>query len=151
MGSNLVETLIGAVVIGVAAFFLYFAYEKAEVAAVSGYELVAKFEKIDGINIGSDVMLSGIKIGSVIGQELDTKNYLAVVRISVKEEVKLPEDSALKVTSSGLLGDQFLAIEPGGAEEMLAPGDEFQFTQGSIDIAELLGKAIYNSGSGEKK
>ena len=148
MSGNLVETLIGAVVLVVAVVFLLFAYNKADVRAVSGYPLVAKFERADGVNIGSDVMLGGIKIGSVTGEHLDTTNYLAVLELSISNNVKVPDDSAIKIASSGLLGDKYLSIQPGGSEKMLASGQEIRFTQGSVDLTELIGKAIYSQGSG---
>lgn len=148
MSGNLVETLIGAVVLVVAVVFLLFAYNKADVRAVSGYPLVAKFERADGVNIGSDVMLGGIKIGSVTGEHLDTTNYLAVLELSISNHVKLPDDSAIKIASNGLLGDRYLSIEPGGSDKMLASGQEIRFTQGSVDLTELIGKAIYSQGAG---
>lgn len=145
MGGNLVETLIGAVVLAVAGVFLVFAYNRAEIGTVDGYELSAKFEKIDGIRVGSDVLMSGIKIGSVTAQKLDPQSYLAVVRFTVREDVRVPEDSAVKIASTGLLGDKYLALEPGGAEAKLQPGGEILFTQGAIDIMDLIGKAIYST------
>jgi phospholipid/cholesterol/gamma-HCH transport system substrate-binding protein len=148
MGGNLVETLIGAVVLAVAGVFLFFAYSKADLGQVDGYVLTARFEKIDGITVGSDVTMSGIKIGTVVGQELDPQSYLAVVRMSIRNDVKLPLDSSVKVASAGLLGDQYLAIAPGADVDMLAQGDEIEYTQGAVDLTELIGKAIYSSGSG---
>lgn len=147
MGNNLVETLTGAVVLAVAVVFLLFAYEKAEVAAVDGYPVTARFEKIDGVKPGTDVTLGGIKIGSVTRQHLDLETYLAVVELSVRDEVKLPTDSSIRITSDGLLGGKYLAVQPGGADEMLQPGGEIRYTQGAVDLTELLGKAIY-SGTG---
>lgn len=148
MGGNLVETLIGAVVLAVAALFLVFAYNRADIGAVDGYELSARFEKVDGIRVGSDVLMSGIKIGTVTAQQLDPKSYLAVVRFTVREDVDVPDDSAVKIASNGLLGDKYLALEPGGSDAKLKPGGEIQFTQGSVDIMDLIGKAIYSAGSG---
>ncbi|MDP6709493.1 MAG: outer membrane lipid asymmetry maintenance protein MlaD [Alphaproteobacteria bacterium] len=149
MGGNLVETLIGAVVLVVAAVFLIFAYNKAGVAKVDGYELVARFDKVDGIRVGSDVVMSGIKIGTVVDQQLDRKEFIAVLRITVDELLQLPTDSTIKVTSSGLLGDKYLAIEPGASDEIMEPGDTFEFAQGSIDLMDLLGKAVYATGKGQ--
>ena len=114
---------------------------------MDGYVLIAKFDKVDGIRAGSDVMMSGIKVGTVVDQQLDRETFLAVLQITVSEELALPEDSAIKVTSAGLLGDKYLSIEPGGAETNLQAGGEFQFTQGSVDLIDLLGKAIYGAGS----
>lgn len=152
MRENLVDTLLGAVVLAVAGFFLVFAYRTADIGKVDGYELVARFEKVDGVRVGTDVLLSGIKIGTVTRQDLDTKAYLAVLHFSVAERVRVPEDSSIKITSDGLLGSKYLAVQPGGSDAMLKPGQEIRFTQGSIDLMELLGKAIYSvQGGGERK
>lgn len=148
MGGNLVETLIGAAVLAVAAVFLVFAYKQADIGAVSGYELAAKFDKVDGIHVGSDVLMSGIKVGTVTAQEIDPQSYLAVVRFTVREDIRVPEDTAVKIASNGLLGDKYLALEPGGSDVMLEPGQQVQFTQGSVDILDLIGKAIYSAGAG---
>lgn len=151
MNGNLVETLIGAVVLVVAAAFLWFAATRANVGAVDGYYLTAKFDKVDGIAVGSDVTLGGIKIGTVTGQRLDPKTYLAELTMTIRDDIKLPEDSSIKVTSSGLLGGNYLAIQPGGADEFLEEGGEIEFTQSAVDLTELLGKAIYQSSTPAKK
>ena len=151
MGGNLVETLIGAVVLVVAGFFLYFSYEKADAGVVSGYPLMAKFDKVDGVKVGSDVMLAGIKVGTVMEQTLDAEQYLAVLKISMSMDVKLPDDSAIKIASDGLLGGKYLSIDPGGSDEYLEAGDEIRFTQGAVDLTDLIGKAIYSSGGGGAK
>ncbi|MDP7549277.1 MAG: outer membrane lipid asymmetry maintenance protein MlaD [Alphaproteobacteria bacterium] len=150
MSGNLVETLIGAVVLAVAGFFLYFSYEKADIGVVQGYTLMAKFDKVDGVKAGSDIMLAGIKVGTVMDQSLDTEEYLAVLTLSLSSDVKLPDDSAIKIASDGLLGGKYLSIDPGGSEDYLAAGEEIRFTQGSVDLTELIGKAIYSSGGGGK-
>ena len=149
MSGNVVETLIGAVVLVVAGFFLYFSYEKADVGAVQGYSLTAKFDKVDGVKVGSDVMLAGIKVGTVTDESLDTKEYLAVLQWSLATNVKLPDDSAIKIASDGLLGGKYLSIDPGGSEDYLEAGDEIRFTQGAVDLTELIGKAIYSGGGGK--
>ena len=151
MGGNLVETLIGAVVLVVAGFFLYFSYEKADAGVVSGYPLMAKFDKVDGVKVGSNVMLAGIKVGTVMEQTLDAEEYLAVLKISMSMDVKLPDDSAIKIVSDGLLGGKYLSIDPGGSEDYLEAGDEIRFTQGAIDLTDLIGKAIYSTGGGGSK
>ena len=150
MSGNLVETLIGALVLSIAGFFLYFSYENAAAGAVSGYSLAARFDRVDGVKIGSDVMLAGIKVGTVIEQSLDPDDYLAVLRISLASDVKLPDDSAIKIAADGLLGGKYLSIDPGGSETFLEAGEEIRFTQGTVDLTELIGKAIYSSGSGDK-
>ncbi len=146
MSGNVVETLIGAVVLVVAGFFLYFSYDKADVGMVEGYSLTAKFDKVDGVKVGSDVMLAGIKVGTVTDESLDTKEYLAVLQLSLASDVQLPDDSVIKIASDGLLGGKYLSIDPGGSEDYLEAGDEIRFTQGAVDLTELIGKAIYSGG-----
>jgi phospholipid/cholesterol/gamma-HCH transport system substrate-binding protein len=151
MGRNLVETLMGAVVLGVAIIFLVFAYSKGGKKAVDGYELVGKFDRIDGLAEGSDVRMSGIKIGTVTKQTIDLQTYLAVVTMSIKPEIKLPRDSSAQITSDGLLGDKYLSLQPGGEEEMLKPGAEIEHTQGSIDLVSLVGRLIFSQTGGKNK
>ncbi|MBM3540372.1 MAG: MCE family protein, partial [Alphaproteobacteria bacterium] len=104
MGRNLVETLMGAVVLVVAAYFLVFAYTTTNVRSVRGYEVIAKFERVDGVATGSDVKVSGIKVGTLVDQRLDPESYLAVLRLSIDNSVKLPEDTVAQISSEGLLG-----------------------------------------------
>jgi len=151
MRQNLVETLIGAVVLVIAAAFLAFAYGKSGVGHVSGYALTAKFPRVDGITAGTPVKIAGIKIGSVVEERLDPKDYRAVVTISVDPAVQVPEDSSLKVASEGLLGAKYLSIDPGGSDVMLKPGGEVRMTQGSVDLMDLIGQAIFSYSGGGKK
>ena len=143
MTGNLVESLIGAVVLLVAGWFLNFAYERTEMTNVAGYELIAKFDRIDGLNIGSDVRLSGIKIGTVTSQELDPDTYEAVVRLAITDSVHLPGDTSVAITSEGLLGGSYLSILPGGMEEMMVDGDEFEETQDAIDLIAMINRFMY--------
>ncbi|MEK9645127.1 MAG: outer membrane lipid asymmetry maintenance protein MlaD [Alphaproteobacteria bacterium] len=144
MRRNLIETVMGAVVVVVAALFMVFAYSKAEVGAVDGYTITAKFDRIDGIRPGTDVRMSGIKVGTVTSSKLDPKSYLAVVRMSIRTDVKVPEDTSIAVSADGLLGDKFLALTPGGAEDMLPDGGEITTTQGSIDLMSIIGQLIFS-------
>jgi phospholipid/cholesterol/gamma-HCH transport system substrate-binding protein len=144
MRRNMIETVMGAVVLVVAAFFIVFAYSKAEVGTVDGYEIRAKFDRIDGIRPGSDVRMSGIKIGTVTTSILDPRTYLAVVRMTIRNDIKVPDDTSIAVSSDGLLGDKFLALSPGGSEAMLKPGGEILTTQGSIDLMALVGQMIFS-------
>ena len=86
--------------------------------------------------------IAGVKIGSVKDMELDPETYFATVEISLRDEIRLPEDSSAKITSASLLGDNFVAIEPGGSEFMIEPGGEIPYTQGSVSIGDLIGKVI---------
>lgn len=149
MNGNLVETLIGAVVLAVALFFLAFAYSTAGVGGgLSGYELQARFNRADGLVIGGDVRLSGIKIGTITRQSLDPQTYSAIVGFSVDDRYQLPEDTAVKIASEGLLGGNYLSVEPGGSDKMLKPGDEVKYTQGSVNLMDLIGQAIFSATGG---
>jgi len=152
MRKNLIETVMGGVVLIVAALFIVFAYSKAQVGKVEGYEIKAKFDRIDGILAGSDVRMSGIKIGTVTSSALDPKTYFANVSMNIRSDIRIPEDTSIAVSSDGLLGDKFLALSPGGADEMLPPGGEITTTQGSIDLMGLVGQMIFSQTSkdGEK-
>jgi phospholipid/cholesterol/gamma-HCH transport system substrate-binding protein len=151
MQNGFVETLIGAAVVIVAVGFFYYGWSATGSATVVGYEVIARFDRVDGIDVGTDVRMSGIKIGTVTGQELDQKTYRALVRMNIKSEVKLPEDSSIKVSNEGLLGGAYLAVSAGGSDTMMVAGSEFETTQGSIDLVGLLGQAIFSGGSSEKK
>lgn len=148
MGRSLVETLIGAVVLAVAAVFLFFAYETAGMKRVDGYPIIGKFDRIDGLLEGSDVRMSGIKVGTVTRQVLDPDTYLAVVTVSIRSDVRLPRDTSAMITSDGLLGDKYLSLTPGGDDAMLEPGEEIQHTQGSIDLMSLVGRFIFGQTGG---
>jgi phospholipid/cholesterol/gamma-HCH transport system substrate-binding protein len=154
MQNSVVETLIGAAVIAVAALFFTYAYTSTGSGPVSGYEVTAKFNRADGVNIGSDVRLSGIKVGTVSKLGLDPMTFNAVVTISLDNTVQLPDDSSVRITSEGLLGNQYLSIEPGGSPDKIKPGGEIEYTQGAVDLIGLLGKAVFgaaNSTAGAPK
>jgi len=156
---NIIETLVGATVIAIAAAFFVFAYQTSGFGTGSGgYKVEAKFERIDGVSIGTDVRMSGIKIGSVVAQRLDPETYEAVVTLAIDRAVKLPDDSTAKITSEGLLGGNYVLLEPGGSEDMIADGGLINYTQGSINVFDLIGKFLFSGdgkdkdgGEGEKK
>jgi phospholipid/cholesterol/gamma-HCH transport system substrate-binding protein len=147
MQNNTVETLIGAVVVIVAAVFLYFTYTATSQGSVSGYDIKARFAAVDGVNVGTDVRLHGIKVGSVAALALDPKSYLAVADLTIQKGIQIPDDSSAKITSSGILGSSYISISPGGSDTMLAAGGELNNTQGAVDLMGLVGRYI-NSGSG---
>lgn len=149
MQSNLVETLIGAIVVVIAGVFLFYGYSNSGMRSAGGYHVKAEFDRIDGLANGSDVRLSGIKVGTVVGQAIDQKNYQAVVTLSLAPDVKIPDDSSAKITSEGLLGSNYIALSPGGSEEFLADGGEISFTQGSVDLMGLIGQAVFSAGGGK--
>lgn len=144
---NMAEVLIGAVVLLVAAGFLAYAIAHSGRTTASGYQLYAKFDHIDGLSVGADVRVAGVKVGSIDSAVLDPKTYQAVVGLSVADNVKLPKDSSAVITSESLLGGKYLALAPGGDDAMLQPGQTITITQGSINIEELLGKFIFSASS----
>jgi|TARA_R110001583_G_scaffold91955_4_gene234190 phospholipid/cholesterol/gamma-HCH transport system substrate-binding protein len=148
MSNRLVETLAGGAVICVAVAFAVFSYSRAGLRSVEGgYELSASFNRIDGLVTGNDVRISGVKVGSVVSQDLDPKTYMAVVHMKIRSDVELPTDSAAKIASDGLLGGKFVSLEPGGDVDMLAPGSSVEYTQGSVNLEELIGQVIYSNKS----
>jgi phospholipid/cholesterol/gamma-HCH transport system substrate-binding protein len=150
MSRNIIETVMGAVVLVIAAVFLFFAYSTSQVRAVSGYELTAKFDRIEGIREGGDVRISGIKVGSIVSQTLDPSTFLAVVKVSIDPTIKLPTDSVAEILSSGLLGDKFLALVPGASDDMLKPGGVIKFTQSPMSLENLIGQYIFSQGQSKK-
>jgi phospholipid/cholesterol/gamma-HCH transport system substrate-binding protein len=142
MPSNIAETVIGAIVVAVAVLFLGFAYMRTGSGSLSGYDLNVRLAKADGLGVGTDVRISGIKVGSVSDLTLDPKTYLVTVHMTVRDDIKIPTDSSVLVTSAGFLGSQYLSITPGGDDKMLAAGGMIENAQGSVDLMNLVGRYI---------
>ena len=137
------ETGLGAVVLAAAAAFLVYALSAGAIHAnARGYDLTAKFGQVGALAAGADVRLAGVKVGTVSSITLDPKSFMAITKISLDPTVKLPADSTAKITSDGLLGGSHIAIEPGGAPGDMKAGDEFQNTQGAVDLFGLIGQFI---------
>lgn len=149
MQNKTFETMIGAIVIFIAAGFLYFAYTTTSQGSLNAYQLTARFSRVDGLSNGTEVRLSGIKVGTVSALTLDPKTYLAIVHMSIRDDVKIPDNSSIKITSAQLLGSSYLSLSPGGSDQMLPPGGEIKNTQGSVDIMSLIGRAIYGNSGGK--
>lgn len=147
---NAAELLTGAAILLVAAGFLGYAVANSGRTTTSGYTLTARFDRIDGLSVGSDVRMAGVKVGSVQGAQIDPKSYLAVVTLSVSDAIQLPKDSSAEVVSDGLLGGKFLSLSPGGDIKMLPPGGTITITQSSVSLEQLLGKFIFSVTSMDK-
>lgn len=147
--SNQFEIIVGTFVLLCAAFFFFTSVKSAKISNDPGYIIVAKFENIDGIAGSSDVKISGVKVGTAESPILDQKDFRASVKLRINNDVKIPTDSSIKVSSEGLLGSKYLAISPGADEEFIKDGGEIQFTQSSVSFEDLLGKFIF--GSDKKK
>ena len=136
----------GAVVLFVAAFFLIFSYNTANVKDVSGYEITADFSSIGGLSVGDDVQISGVKVGTITGLTLNTETYLAEVRMSIDPSIKIPEDTAAIISSESLLGGRFMGLEPGAMDTYIPSGGKIQYTQAAQNLEQLLGEFIFNAG-----
>lgn len=149
MKSSALETLVGAVIIFLAIGFFTYAYKTAGLGGSTGggYRVSAEFDNIDGVAVGSDVRVAGIKIGTVTGQSLNPKSYQARVDMVLNPGIILAEDTSAKITSEGLLGSKFVALEPGGSEEKLAEGSVISYTQGAVDIWSLISQAMFSKTS----
>ncbi len=152
MNKKPVETIMGIVVIFVAAFFLYFAYQVSDLQVVKGYDINARFLKVGGLNVGSDVRINGIKVGTVIAQNLDPEDYVADVKLSISSNIPLPKDSVVSVVSDGLVGNKFIKIEPGKSKEFLQNGDTVANTKDFKTLEDMVGEIIFMvTDNGDKK
>jgi phospholipid/cholesterol/gamma-HCH transport system substrate-binding protein len=147
MSRNVVETVLGAVVLIIAAVFLVFSYTKGEVGEINGYKISAEFSGIGGLKIGDAVQISGVNIGKVADVKLNPEAYVAVVTMDINPTIKIPSDSTAMISSESLLGGKYLLIEPGGAEDMLVAGGKIEYTQAPQNLEQLLGKFIFSQGN----
>lgn len=150
MRRNALETVIGAAVLVAAGGFLAFSYTTADIAAVSGYKIMARFDRADGIREGADVRMSGIRIGQITQMYLEPETYYAVVEMEIDEAVKLPNDSSAEIASESLLGGRYMALTPGGASDYLAAGGEVRYTQSPVSLEQLIGKFIFSAQEGNE-
>ena len=144
MRSNTFETFIGAIVIILAVSFLFYSFSITDNNSEGTYKIKGTFNRIDGIQIGSDVRLSGIKIGSVAKSSLNQTTYEADLVLVIDDSIYIPDDSSAKITMDGLLGSNYISIEPGGSDIYLTENDYLLYTQGSIDLIGLVGEALFS-------
>lgn len=148
MTQNKTEVLVGGAVLAVAVGFLFFAAQITGFSSGSGsYPLTASFRSLEGVNVGTDVRLAGVKIGSVKSVSLNVTTYRADTIIAVNDGIEIPDDSAITIASEGLLGGNFVEIVPGGSPFMYDPSSEIEDTQSAVSLVSLLLKFV--SGSGE--
>ena len=150
MRRNAIETVMGAVVLLVAGVFVFFAYDMAQVKAVAGYEVTALFYKIGGLNEGSDVRISGIKVGTVVDHELDSESYDARVRMTITREVKLPVDTVASIASEGLLGGKYVRLEPGTDKSVIKDGGTITKTKDFRSLEDQVGEIIFLATGGDE-
>ncbi len=146
MSRNILETIMGGIVLLVAVWFFVSAYQGRGSSSGEGYELRAHFNDVTGVGIGSDVRIGGVKIGTVESITLNPETYQAELAMLVGDEIKLPADSDAAIVGESLLGGKFVALTPGGDDAMLQAGDVIEFTQSSVSLEQLLGKFVFSGG-----
>ena len=145
MQRNMLETVMGAIVLLTAVAFVSLAYEVANIRGTDGYELEAEFGATGGLSVGDDVRISGIKVGRISRQELDPVTYAARIVMSLDERIRIPADSSARITAASLLGGNYLELIPGADEDMMQPGEVIYDTRDPVSLTDLLGKAVFSA------
>ncbi len=148
MGRNVIETVMGGVVLLVAGMFVFFAYGTAQVGTTAGYDITASFYKIGGISPGSDVRINGIKIGTVKDRRLDRETFDAIVVMSIDPDVTLPTDTEATIASEGILGGLYVRLLPGQAKERIAEGGAIAKTRDYRSLEDQVGEIIFLASGG---
>ncbi len=143
MGRNIMETALGGVVLLIAVGFIIFAFRTAEFAPTAGNEVTARFLKVGGLEPGSDVRISGVKVGTVTGRRLDLETFEAIVTLTVAPTVRLPMDTEAIITNDGLLGGKYLRLVPGTAEETVTAGGELFNTRDFRSLEDTVSEIIF--------
>ena len=146
MQRNMLEIVMGAVVLLAAAGFIALAYEAADMKGASGYEISAEFGSTGGLVVGDDVRISGIKVGQITRQQLDPVTFVARISMAIDRAIKIPADSSARITAASLLGGNVLELLPGAALDNLKDGAVIYNTRDPISLTDLLGKAVFASG-----
>ena len=145
MQRNMLETVMGAIVLLTAVAFVSLAYEAANIRGTHGYEIEAEFGATGGLSVGDDVRIAGIKVGRISRQELDPVTYAARIVMSLDEQIQIPADSSARITATSLLGGNHLELIPGADEEMMQPGEVIYDTRDPVSLTDLLGKAVFSA------
>ena len=144
---SVAELATGAVVLAVAIGFLAYALVNTGQAHTGGMTLAARFDNVGSVTSGSDVRVSGVKVGRVLGTDIDPKSFQAIVRFTVQGGIEVPTDSSAVISSGGLLGGSYVSLSPGGSDPNLKEGGVITVTQSAVNLEDLLGKFIFNVGS----
>ena len=136
------ETLLGAVVLVLAALAVGSAFQSSDVRSEGGYLVTASFDNVAGLEPGSEVRMVGVRIGTVLEQALDTESFRATVTMVVEDSVELSTDTSARIIPDGLTGQNFVSLEPGGEEDLIEDGGAISYTQGSINFIDLLGRFV---------
>ncbi|SER57530.1 phospholipid/cholesterol/gamma-HCH transport system substrate-binding protein [Tranquillimonas rosea] len=149
MSESKAEAAVGAVVLLAAAGFLFYGGQATGFdigARAPTYDLTASFRSVEGISVGTDVRLGGVKVGTVTDLELNPQTFRADATFTVDDALALPEDTAVIVASEGLLGGNYLELLPGGSPFNIEPGAEIEDTQSSVSLLNLLLRYVGGGG-----
>ncbi|MEM9853270.1 MAG: outer membrane lipid asymmetry maintenance protein MlaD [Pseudomonadota bacterium] len=139
MRENWIEVVTGAIVLVIAVVFVIFATSGLSNGAGGGaYPLTASFTSVEGVSVGTDVRMAGVKIGSVTALDLNPATFRADLTFTVASEIEIPDDSSVLISSEGLLGGNFVEVQPGGSPFNLEAGGEVLDTQSSVSLVTLL-------------
>jgi phospholipid/cholesterol/gamma-HCH transport system substrate-binding protein len=147
MGKRSIETLVGFFVLLGMAGLVFLALKAANLGSVGGgdtYGLQAQFDNIGGLKVRAPVRTAGVTVGRVTKIVLDGKTYRGVVSMEIDRSYQFPKDSAAKILTAGLLGDQYVGLDPGGDDKNLAPGETLAQTQSAVVLENLIGQFISN-------
>jgi phospholipid/cholesterol/gamma-HCH transport system substrate-binding protein len=147
MNRNVLETVMGAVVLIVALIFLTFAYSSANIRTGPGYELNAKFDHVDGIRVGSDVNIAGIKVGTITRAVLDPSSYQVRLYLTIDRRYQLPVDTVANIEAPSLLGENVLSLVPGNDDKMIAAGGAIANTNSPSSLMSLIKQYVYSPSS----
>jgi phospholipid/cholesterol/gamma-HCH transport system substrate-binding protein len=145
MSRRSIETLVGLFVLMGMGAMVFLALKAANLASFGehkGYSVTARFDNIGGLKPRAPVRSAGVTVGRVKSISLDAKTFQGVVRMEIDNFVKFPKDTSAKILTSGLLGDQYVGLEPGSDEKELAAGDLITQTQSAVVLENLIGQMI---------
>lgn len=145
MKKESIEMTVGVFVIVGLVCFSYLAIKMGGVGffETDSYTVMARFNSISGLKEGAAVEIAGVKVGKVVNIQFDPDEYDAIVKINIYQGIKLQEDSIASIRTSGIIGDKFIKLTPGGADEFVEPGSEIEETESSISLEELVSKYIF--------
>ena len=140
MAESTTEVVAGGLVLAAAAGFLVYATQFADFGGggTGTYELSASFRSVEGVGVGTDVRLGGVKVGTVTALDLNPETFRAETKIAIQDEIILPDDTSVLISSEGLLGGSFVELLPGGSPFNIDPGGEILDTQSSVSLIQLL-------------
>ena len=137
-----VEVVLGAVALLVIGISVYFSFLATDFQPESGYKITAQFNTVDGLVVGADVRIGGVKVGTVIDQKIDPQTFKAIVVMTIKPDIRLTSDTRVSIGNDGLLGGNYIKLEPGGGKKIISGGAELRQTKDVVSLGELLERVL---------